>query len=79
MKLKVQYYGLLTDITKCDTEMIDIGGKTNSTVFMTCLHKKYPDFKKHSIVYFANGKKLTQGDKIPVGSEIDCMPPFAGG
>jgi hypothetical protein len=43
------------------------------------LQKKYPDFEKHSLVYFANGKKLKQEENFSSVTKIDCMPPFSGG
>ncbi len=79
MKLKIRYYGLLTDITQCEMEMIEMYGKITTANLISTLHEKYPDFNKHSIVYFANGKKLEQGENISSMTEIDCMPPFAGG
>ena len=78
MKLKIRYYGLLTDVTHCEMEMIEKYGITTANL-ITFLQEKYPDFRRHSIVYFANGKKLEQTENISSIKEIDCMPPFAGG
>lgn len=78
MKLKIRYYGLLTDITHSEMEIIEGYGITTANL-ITILHKKYPDFSKYSIVYFANGKQLEQTENISSITEIDCMPPFAGG
>ena len=79
MRLRIRYYGVLTDITNCEVEMIEMDDRNTGANLVSKLHEKYPDFTNHSIVYFADGKKLEQGENISSITEIDCMPPFSGG
>jgi len=79
MKLKVRYYGLLTDITSCEREILELNGAVTSEDLTSALYEKYQEFKAHSIVFFVNGRKPDQKETIAADSEIDCMPPFAGG
>ena len=79
MTLTIRYYGILTDITTCEKESVVLSEKSSLDDLSSSLIRQYPGFKAHSIVYFANGKKIKSGDILTQDSEIDCMPPFSGG
>ncbi len=55
--------------------------KEQSTLddFKSNLERRFPDLADHSIIFFANGKKIESGEELKPKMEIDCMPPFSGG
>lgn len=80
MKLKIRYYGALTDITNCENEVIELMDEQVVIEHLKFkLEKQYPDFANYSIIYFANNKKINDGENLTPMMELDCMPPFSGG
>lgn len=78
-KLNIRYYGLLTDITKNENELIEVNRSYYLSSLLSDLYERYPDFKNHSIAFFGDGNKLHNKEEISSYAEIDCMPPFSGG
>jgi molybdopterin converting factor small subunit len=77
MKIKVYFFGILTDVTGTnEQELKDI---ENLSALKSWLWRTYPTSKELDFQVAVN-RKLTEG-KIDFknGDEIALLPPFAGG
>lgn len=79
MKIKLQYYGMLTEATGCDQEEIELDDINSVVLLKQYLEEQYPLFATIPIVLFVENKKLLESEQIYDGMMIDCMPPFSGG
>ncbi|MBA7517082.1 hypothetical protein ES705_09132 [subsurface metagenome] len=79
MKLVIRYFGALTDTTSREEEIIQMKEQSTLDDFKSNLERRFPDLADHSIIFFANGKKIESGEELKPKMEIDCMPPFSGG
>lgn len=77
MKIDVKYFGMLTEITNCDTEQWDIELKTIGDL-QKLLLDKYPEFKEKDF-RFAQNEELVSLETPITGKDIAVLPPFAGG
>ncbi len=74
MRLLIRYYGLLTDITSYENEVVELDEQATVEDLNSRLESCFPDFAQHSIVYFARGKKIEGEENLTSAMEIDCMP-----
>ena len=79
IKLKVRYYGMLTDIAGCSEEEIRIDPESTVGTLQNLLNSRYPTFSSVPVVYFSGSRKWETGQNLTEGMEIECMPPFSGG
>ena len=77
MTITVKYFGLLAEVTECDTEAISFSSKTISE-FLEVLFEKYPNLRNKDF-QVAQHQELVGLDSIITGHEIALLPPFAGG
>jgi molybdopterin synthase sulfur carrier subunit len=77
MTITVKYFGLLAEITGCDTEVISFSNKTISE-FLEFLFEKYPNLRTKDF-QVAQHQELVGLDTMITGHEIALLPPFAGG
>ena len=79
MELTIQYHGVLSEIAGKNSEKIFMDMPASTDKVKDRLIKRYPEFKKHPLILFADTVKCTDKTEIKQGSLIDCMPPFSGG
>ena len=77
MRIKIKYFGLLTEITNCQEEYV---ADTFSTVneLLDLLYKKYPKLKEKDFQVAQNNSIVALETKIN-NTEIALLPPFSGG
>ena len=77
MKIKILFFGILTDITK--KSKIEIEGINNLSDLKSYLFKTYPNLKNMDFRIALN-KEIINNDAIfKTNDEIALLPPFAGG
>jgi molybdopterin synthase sulfur carrier subunit len=77
MKIKIKYFGMLTDITSCEEEIIDFSGVLISEL-LEVLFIKYPNLKNKNFQVAQNNELVPVKAKI-TSQEIVLLPPFSGG
>ncbi|WP_312078540.1 MoaD/ThiS family protein [Chryseobacterium sp.] len=77
MKIKLNYYGKLTDITKTSSETIDIE-EMNVLSLKEKLGELYQSFRDMTYQFAENNTMLEDKDVIQ-SEELDVFPPFSGG
>jgi len=77
MKIKIKYFGMLTDITSCEEENIDFSGVLISEL-LEVLFIKYPNLKDKKFQVAQNNELVPVITKIS-SKEIVLLPPFSGG
>lgn len=77
MVIKIKYFGMLTEVTNCQEETIDVSGNSISEV-IDVLYAKYPDLK-HKTFQVAQNQELVPFETELTSSEIVLLPPFSGG
>ncbi len=77
MKLKIKYFGLLAEITKCNEEEFEFSGNTISDLRETLYHK-YSNLTKKDF-QIAQNQELVNNETEITATEIALLPPFAGG
>ncbi|MBC7557443.1 MAG: hypothetical protein H7195_10845 [Chryseobacterium sp.] len=77
MKIKLNYYGKLVEITKKPFEMIDIEEPSVSSI-KNHLGKTYLEMLNMTYQIAENSKILKEKDNI-LKQELDVFPPFSGG
>jgi len=77
MKIKIKYFGMLTDITSCEEEIIDFSGVFISEL-LEVLFIKYPKLKEKKFQVAQNNELVPVNTKI-TSKEIVLLPPFSGG
>lgn len=77
MQIKVTYFGMLAEITKCSSERLVISGEEISALKSTLLNK-YPNFLNKDFRIAQNQELVSDSTKL-TGEEIAILPPFAGG
>jgi len=77
MQVEVKYFGMLAEITDCNTEQLVISSQDVSGL-KEALLDKYPDFKNKDF-RIAQNHGLVEDTALLTGQEIAVLPPFAGG
>ncbi len=77
MQIEVKYFGMLAEITDCNTEQLVISSQDVSGL-KEALLDKYPDFKNKDF-RIAQNQELVADTALLTGQEIAVLPPFAGG
>jgi len=77
MQIEVKYFGMLAEITNCNTEQLVISSQDVSGL-KEALLDKYPDFKNKDF-RIAQNQELVADTALLTGQEIAVLPPFAGG
>lgn len=77
MQIELKYFGPLTEITRCDSERIDLDGSTVEHL-LEHLGEKYPGLLERK--FRVAQKHEFIGAHSPLsGDEIALLPPFSGG
>ena len=77
MKIKIKYFGMLTEVTSCEEEIIDFSGILISEL-LEVLFIKYPNLKDKKFQVAQNNELVPVNIKIS-SQEIVLLPPFSGG
>jgi len=77
MNLKIKYFGLLAEITKCNEETLEFS-KTSVSDLLEMLIEKYPSLKEKDF-QVAQNLEIVSKETILSKSEIALLPPFSGG
>ncbi len=81
MKIKLNFFGQLRDITKVEETEIQV--KENTTVgdLVWIVGERFPNIRKHlKVVSFSINCEYATGDtKLRDGNEVGLLPPISGG
>lgn len=77
MKIKLKYFGMLTEVTSCEEEIIEFSGVLISDL-LEILFIKYADLKDKKFQVAQNNELVPVTTKI-TSNEIVLLPPFSGG
>ena len=77
MQIDIKYFGMLAEITGCDSEKVESEIQTVADLQKVLLDK-YPDFKNKDFKIAQNQELVALETKL-TGQEIAVLPPFAGG
>jgi len=77
MQLNIKYYGLLSEATNCNEEVIEFS-KSSVSELLDLLSEKHPNLKGKDF-QVAQNQEIVSKDSIVNESEIALLPPFAGG
>ena len=77
MHIDIKYFGMLAEITGCDSEQIESEIITVAEL-QNLLLNKYPDFRNKDF-RIAQNQELVSDKTELTGEEIAILPPFAGG
>ena len=79
MILDVKYFGKITEISKRESEQIELEDTINLKEFRLMLLSRYPDLKSETFQIAVNQDLKADGFQIIERCEIAILPPFAGG
>ena len=77
MMITIKYFGLLAEVTGCNSEEINFSGTTVSDV-KEVLFQKYETLRNKNFQVAQNNELITDKTEVTT-SEIGLLPPFAGG
>ena len=77
MKIKILFFGQLTDITGCSSMQLNNPGTIGQ--LKEQLFLKFPTLKTASFTIALNSQLVLQDQIISENSTIAFMPPFSGG
>jgi len=79
MKIKVRYFGRLTDLSGTQEETIHLDEGADIEHLLQQIESKHPALNKEIKSMALNGQITWENEKLHDGDEIDLFPPFAGG
>lgn len=77
MLVKVKYFGMLTEVTQCNEEIIEFSGSYISEL-IEVLFLKYNSLKDKPFQVAQNNELVLLETKL-TNQEIVLLPPFSGG
>ena len=78
MNIEVAYFGMLTDETGCQAEMVQTSYARVQELNLF-LQSKYMGLKKFNYRIAVNDKFVQNDHQFQEGDKISFLPPFAGG
>lgn len=79
MKVKIKYFAGLRDITKKETEIIEVKENARIIEILEILYMKYPEMKKIELVMAKNREYAEENEILADGDELALLPPVSGG
>lgn len=79
MKVKVQYYGMISERMKKDSEEMNLDVKGDSLNLKAFMESKYPELKRMTYQIAVDQELKETIDSHDEVKEIALLPPFAGG
>ncbi len=77
MKIEVNYFGMLAEVTGRASEHLEIS-KISVAELKQSLFEKYPDLQQKDF-RIAQNQELVSDETLLTGQEIAVLPPFSGG
>jgi sulfur-carrier protein len=77
MKIKILFFGQLTDITGVDSITMD--GINDTAMLKDTLEKIYPDLADSNYVLAIDNEQVTTNVLLTDNCTIALLPPFSGG
>ena len=77
MKLKINYYGVLSDLTGQSHEIVELESPTVADLF-DLLYLRYPQLKTTTFKV-ASENQIIDNDATIKTASISLLPPFSGG
>ena len=77
MKVTIEFFGQLTDISK--TKTYDITDVSDTDTAMTKLYEKFPTFQSAKFIIAVNNLIIHQNTELTGETVIALMPPYSGG
>ena len=81
MKIRIQFYAQLREITGVEVAHVDIADETTVSDVLERLYSKYPALRVQdkSILVGAGVEFVSRNYKVKGGDELAIMPPVQGG
>ena len=81
MKVRVQFYAQLRDLTKTESADVDLGGSAKVSDLLENLYQRFPALRAHdkTILVGTGLEFVDRGYELKSGDEIAIMPPVQGG
>jgi len=79
MKVIVKYFGMISEITKMDLELIEIAENLLVSQLRSDLGKKYNRLLGTNFTVSVNHSIVDEAFRLNDHDEIALLPPFAGG
>lgn len=79
MKLKLLFFGALTDVVSNQPHSIDVINETTVTKLNSSLKLKYPSLTSYKYKIAVNQQIVEDDHPLTDGDEVAFLPPFAGG
>lgn len=77
MNLKIKYFGLLVEVTRCNEETLKFSELYVSDL-LSILFKKYPELLVKDF-QVAQNFEIVSKETLITNNEIALLPPFSGG
>lgn len=77
MTITIKYFGLLSEVTQCNEEVIECT-KTSISGLLNILFNKHPELKQKDF-QIAQHQEIASKEDLISSNEIALLPPFAGG
>lgn len=77
MKVTIEFFGQLTDISK--TKTFDIAAVTDTDTAMKKLYEKFPSFQFIKFIIAVNNTIIHKNTELNGDTLIALMPPYSGG
>lgn len=77
MKIEIKYFGMIAEVTRRSSEVLELSDMPISGV-KEHLFAKYPELQKKNF-RIAQDQELVSEETLLTGKEIALLPPFAGG
>ena len=78
MKLKIKYFGMLSEIAEKDSEFLELNPISVSEL-KKVLQERYPKFITMNFKIAVNHSLVDESASLKNNDEIALLPPFAGG
>ncbi len=78
MKLKIKYFGMLSEIAENDSEFLELNPISVSEL-KKVLQERYPKFITMNFKIAVNHSLVDESASLKNNDEIALLPPFAGG
>ncbi len=79
MKLKLLFFGALSDIVNDKQQIIDVIDAKDVSSLHSFLKIKYPSLNSYTYKIAVNQQVMDENKLLNDGDEIAFLPPFAGG
>ena len=79
MKLKLLFFGALTDVVSNQQYVTDVVDGTSVSTLDASLKLKYPSLAGYKYKVAVNQKIVENDHPLTDGDEVAFLPPFAGG